>query len=61
MIPLIKRKLNDGREFNIVKVFYQPAELEDKLRKTGWQITVAETPHYFLYGQAEQANPLYQF
>ena len=48
---VIKRKLNDGREFNIVKIFYQPTELEAKLRKTGWKITAAETPQYFLYGQ----------
>jgi hypothetical protein len=29
---VIKRRLNDGREFNIVKVFYENKELEDKLR-----------------------------
>jgi demethylmenaquinone methyltransferase/2-methoxy-6-polyprenyl-1,4-benzoquinol methylase len=53
---VIKRKLNDGREFNIVKIFYQPAELEAKLRKTGWQITAAETPQYFLYGQGGRTS-----
>ena len=53
---VIKRKLNDGREFNIVKIFYKPAELEDKLRKTCWQITAAETPQYFLYGQGDRTS-----
>jgi 2-polyprenyl-3-methyl-5-hydroxy-6-metoxy-1,4-benzoquinol methylase len=47
---VVVRKLNDGKEFNIVKIFYQPAELEAKLRQAGWQITAAETPQYFIYG-----------
>ena len=47
---VVKRRLNDGREFNIVKVFYQTKDLEDKLRNAGWQITVKNTPYYFLYG-----------
>ena len=48
---VIKRRLNDGREFNIVKVFYQTKDLEDKLRDLGWKIKVENTPQYFLYGQ----------
>ena len=47
---VVTRKLNDGQEFDIVKVFYQPAELENKLRKTGWNIMVEQTSHYFLFG-----------
>ncbi|MEH2325395.1 MAG: hypothetical protein V7K32_17915 [Nostoc sp.] len=27
------RKLNDGQEFQIVKIFSQPDELQDKLKK----------------------------
>jgi 2-polyprenyl-3-methyl-5-hydroxy-6-metoxy-1,4-benzoquinol methylase len=48
---VIKRRLNDGREFNIVKIFYQTKELEDKLRDLGWKIKVENTPQYFLLGQ----------
>jgi 2-polyprenyl-3-methyl-5-hydroxy-6-metoxy-1,4-benzoquinol methylase len=48
---VIKRRLNDGREFNIVKVFYQTKDLEDKLRDLGWKIAAEDTPQYFLYGQ----------
>jgi 2-polyprenyl-3-methyl-5-hydroxy-6-metoxy-1,4-benzoquinol methylase len=51
---VIKRRLNDGREFNIVKVFYQTQELEDKLRNAGWKIKVENTPQYFLYGQGSK-------
>jgi 2-polyprenyl-3-methyl-5-hydroxy-6-metoxy-1,4-benzoquinol methylase len=53
---VVVRKLNDGQEFNIVKIFYKPAELEAKLRKTGWKITAGETPQYFLYGQGGRTS-----
>src|SRR5262250_93865 len=33
---IVERKLDDGRTFNIVKVFYEPAVLEDRLRGLGW-------------------------
>jgi demethylmenaquinone methyltransferase/2-methoxy-6-polyprenyl-1,4-benzoquinol methylase len=47
-----RRRLNDGREFQIVKIFYRPAELEARLRGLGWQATVRSTPNYFLFGSA---------
>ncbi|MEJ2551118.1 MAG: class I SAM-dependent methyltransferase [Anaerolineales bacterium] len=46
----ISRRLNDGREFRIVKVFYDAAQLSERLAKTGWQFTIEETSHYFIYG-----------
>ncbi|MFC2150149.1 class I SAM-dependent methyltransferase [Calditrichota bacterium] len=53
---IAERKLNDGRQFNIVKVFYDPAELEHRLNDLGWQGKVATTGEFFLYGMFEQAN-----
>lgn len=44
------RKLNDGRTFNIVKVFYQPEILAVNLKQIGWNIHVKSTENYFLYG-----------
>jgi SAM-dependent methyltransferase len=44
------RKLNDGREFDVVKVFYEPAELAARLAGIGWWFEVRETPSYFIYG-----------
>ena len=44
------RRLNDGREFRIVKVFYPPEELAQKLAGRGWRFDVQPTPNYFLYG-----------
>jgi demethylmenaquinone methyltransferase/2-methoxy-6-polyprenyl-1,4-benzoquinol methylase len=45
-----KRQLNDGREFEIIKVFYRPSELSSRLRGLGWEIEVKGTATYFLYG-----------
>lgn len=53
----LSRKLNDGREFRIVKVFYQPETLAAKLAGLGWQMQVTATPNYFLYGSGELAQP----
>jgi demethylmenaquinone methyltransferase/2-methoxy-6-polyprenyl-1,4-benzoquinol methylase len=49
------RRLNDGREFKIVKIFYERDALAQRLRQMGWQMRVEETPHYFLYGEGERA------
>lgn len=46
----IRRQLKDGREYRIVKVFYQADELTHRLETLGWQVRVQATPHYFLYG-----------
>jgi demethylmenaquinone methyltransferase/2-methoxy-6-polyprenyl-1,4-benzoquinol methylase len=43
------RKLNDGREFKIVKIFYQPDQLQNKLTQVGFKANVKETENYFIY------------
>jgi demethylmenaquinone methyltransferase/2-methoxy-6-polyprenyl-1,4-benzoquinol methylase len=45
-----RRRLNDGREFDIVKVFHEPAELERRLVEQGWSGWVRSTETFFLYG-----------
>lgn len=45
----ISRKLNDGQEYQIVKVFYQPEQLSNKLTKAGFQPDVKVTDNYFIY------------
>jgi len=44
------RKLNDGQEFEIIKEFYVPSELERILRKMDWSGYVRATESFFLYG-----------
>lgn len=46
----VVRLLNDGRGFRIVKLYYDPAELEARLEGMGWSIRVARTERFFLYG-----------
>jgi 2-polyprenyl-3-methyl-5-hydroxy-6-metoxy-1,4-benzoquinol methylase len=52
----VTRSLNDGRTFEIVKVFYGPEDLAKRLSESGWQARVARTEHYFLYGQAARSE-----
>jgi demethylmenaquinone methyltransferase/2-methoxy-6-polyprenyl-1,4-benzoquinol methylase len=46
------RRLDDGREFQIVKRFYDPAVLERALGELGWNGSVSATPEFFIYGTA---------
>jgi len=43
------RRLNDGRQFEIYKVFYDPPELQARLEGLGWNVVVSGTPTYFIY------------
>lgn len=47
---LMIRKLNDGRAFQIVKNFYDPAFLEERFAAASLNVTVKVTPTYFVYG-----------
>ena len=47
------RRLNSGEEFQIVKIFYEPKVLAERLAGLGWQFEVEETEHYFVYGSGE--------
>ncbi|HEX2621514.1 MAG TPA: class I SAM-dependent methyltransferase [Phototrophicaceae bacterium] len=44
-----ERKLNDGSNFMIVKIFYTVVPLQQALERTGFEVTVTETPTYFIY------------
>jgi ubiquinone/menaquinone biosynthesis C-methylase UbiE len=44
------RKLNDGREFSIVKLFYEPDVLAKKLSELGWNAEIKTTDLFFIYG-----------
>ena len=46
----IQRRLNDGREFKIVKVFYDPHDLVERFGTHNIPITVKKTDNFFLYG-----------
>ena len=50
---VVTRRLNDGREFRIVKLFYEPGDLSERLRRIGWNAALDRTANYFIYGSAE--------
>jgi SAM-dependent methyltransferase len=45
------RRLSDGSEHRVVKVFYEPDELAGQLRRLHWVADLAGTPR-FIYGSA---------
>jgi methyltransferase family protein len=50
------RRLDDGREFTVVKVYYEPAELEAALAGAGFErARVTSTGRFFLTGVASAA------
>jgi demethylmenaquinone methyltransferase/2-methoxy-6-polyprenyl-1,4-benzoquinol methylase len=50
------RRLDDGREFEITKIYWQPAELTAALESAGFaDIQVQLTPRFFLLGSAAAA------
>jgi len=49
-VPVARRRLTDGREFDIVKVFWEPEELVVALRNLGWMISVSRAGDSYLYG-----------
>jgi SAM-dependent methyltransferase len=46
----IRRRLEDGRSYRLVKVPYQSVALEDELQKIGWNIKVSATSGPFYWG-----------
>ena len=50
---VVTRRLNNGRTFEIVKVFYPPGALEGRLESLGWSADVSRTTQFFLYATAE--------
>jgi demethylmenaquinone methyltransferase/2-methoxy-6-polyprenyl-1,4-benzoquinol methylase len=49
---IVTRKLNDGREYRVVKVFYEPVALNAKMSKLGFDAQFERTSRYFVHGAA---------
>ena len=46
----IRRRLNNGTAYRIVKVPHQPRDLEDRLGRLGWRVTVTSTSGPLFWG-----------
>ncbi len=54
---VMRRRLSDGREFEIVKRFWTPPELEDEGAAFGWRLRAGETPNgHFLFASGRRAD-----
>ena len=48
------RRLSDGSEYRVVKVMYEPDELEQLIGAEGWHASIDAT-RWFLFGSARPA------
>jgi len=53
---VVRRRLNDGREYRIVKMFYEPADLERHLARLGFMGWVRSSGTFFHYGCVSPAG-----
>jgi demethylmenaquinone methyltransferase/2-methoxy-6-polyprenyl-1,4-benzoquinol methylase len=53
---VVTRRLDDGREFRIVKVFWEPQRLRERLAACGFVADIRATPRYFVYGIARASG-----
>jgi hypothetical protein len=52
---IVERTLQDGTVHRAVKKYWVPGELEDTLRKLGWQVQVAEAgDSHFFWGSGQK-------
>ncbi|MCZ7423756.1 class I SAM-dependent methyltransferase [Verrucosispora sp. WMMA2121] len=54
---VVQRRLTDGTAYRIVKVPYQPEDLEQQLDRMGWRIKVRSTSGPFYWGAGNHARP----
>jgi trans-aconitate methyltransferase len=47
---IVARKLNDGRQYRIVKIFHTPSMLNERLARLGFAASIVATPRYFIHG-----------
>ena len=51
---IVTRKLNDGRQFRVVKLFHEPAKLHQRLAAIGFESAIERTPRYFIHGKVSR-------
>lgn len=53
---LSRRQLADGREFTIVKHWFEAQELQHRLAALGWRARVGSTGEFFVYGELSPSS-----
>jgi demethylmenaquinone methyltransferase/2-methoxy-6-polyprenyl-1,4-benzoquinol methylase len=52
-----RRSLADGRRFDIIKVFWSPRDLQQRLRTLGWDVQVTRLGDRFMVGLGHPEDP----
>jgi 2-polyprenyl-3-methyl-5-hydroxy-6-metoxy-1,4-benzoquinol methylase len=52
--PVVNRPLRSGARYQVVKVFYSPDELRERLATLGWSASIHEVGWRFLYATAKR-------
>jgi demethylmenaquinone methyltransferase/2-methoxy-6-polyprenyl-1,4-benzoquinol methylase len=55
-VPVARRRLRDGREHDIVKVFWNAADLAGRLTTLGWDVDVRAVGDGALFGEGRPAD-----
>jgi SAM-dependent methyltransferase len=50
--PTVRRRLNDGSQYRVVKLFYAPEELTTRLAELGWSAEIRPVGNWLLAGTA---------
>jgi demethylmenaquinone methyltransferase/2-methoxy-6-polyprenyl-1,4-benzoquinol methylase len=53
---VVERQLADGTAFRVIKTFVEPAELEHRLRRMGWDCAIRRVSSRWVYGEARLAG-----
>ncbi|MFL5473753.1 MAG: class I SAM-dependent methyltransferase [Gemmatimonadales bacterium] len=51
---VLQRRLNDGREFRVYKIFYDREDLTRRLAELGWGFEIEQTTNFFLYASGSR-------
>lgn len=51
---IVTRELNDGRTFDVVKIFYEPDDLATQFVAAGFEVTVSTTEQFFIYADGQR-------
>lgn len=52
---VVERRLEDGSTFRVIKNFVDPAELEARLRRLGWECVIRRDGSDWVYGEARRS------
>jgi len=55
--PIVQRRINDGTAFRAVKVPHEPAQLQERINRLGWNVTVMPTDGPLYWGSGTRSVP----